>query len=96
MSALDRILSSYREAAASQREKGTYFERLSAAFLRNDPVQAQQYSQVWSFAEWAAANGSERAAEFRDQIAQQMTAEQISSAHELAQRCMATSYVDCE
>ena len=56
MSALDRILKSYRDAAKTEREKGTYFERLSVAFLKNDPVQRQQYSDVWTFGEWAAAN----------------------------------------
>ena len=57
MSALDHLLQSYRRAAVTEREKGTYFERLVVAFLRNDPVQSQQYSEVWSFADWAKANG---------------------------------------
>lgn len=57
MSALDHLLQSYRQAAVTEREKGTYFERLVVAFLRNDPVQCQQYSEVWSFADWAKANG---------------------------------------
>ena len=59
MSALDRILKSYRDAAKTEREKGTYFERLSVAFLKNDLVQRQQYSDVWTFGEWAAANGED-------------------------------------
>ena len=59
MSALDRILKHYRDAAVTEREKGTYFERLSVAFLKNDLVQAQQYSDVWTFGEWAAANGED-------------------------------------
>jgi predicted helicase len=37
MSALDCILQSYRTAAVTEREKGTYFERLALAYLRNDP-----------------------------------------------------------
>lgn len=57
MSALDQLLQSYRNAAVTEREKGTYFERLVVAFLRNDPVQAQQYSEVWTFADWAKAHG---------------------------------------
>lgn len=57
MSALDRILSSYRAAAVTEREKGTYFERLCVTFLQNDPIQYQQYSEVMTFAEWAKANG---------------------------------------
>ncbi len=59
MSALDRILKSYRDAAVTEREKGTYFERLSVTFLKNDLVQRQQYSDVWTFGEWAAANGED-------------------------------------
>lgn len=57
MSALDRILQSYRNAAVTEREKGTYFERLALAYLRNDPVQTQQFSDVWTYSEWAKLNG---------------------------------------
>ncbi len=57
MSALDQLLQSYRNAAVTEREKGTYFERLVVAFLRNDPVQAAQYSEVWTFGDWANAHG---------------------------------------
>lgn len=57
MSALDRILASYRDAAVTKREQGTYFERLCVTFLQNDPIQHQQYSEVMTFAEWAIANG---------------------------------------
>jgi len=57
MSALDRLLASYRDAAVTEREKGTYFERLAVAYLRNDPVQTQQFSEVWHYADWAKAHG---------------------------------------
>lgn len=57
MSALDRILQSYRQAAVTEREKGTYFERLTLAYLRNDPIQAQQFSEVWAYGDWAKENG---------------------------------------
>jgi len=57
MSALDRLLASYRDAAVTEREKGTYFERLAVAYLRNDPVQKQQFSEVWHYADWAKAHG---------------------------------------
>ena len=56
MSALDHLLQSYRRAAVTEREKGTYFERLVVAYLRNDPVQAAQYSDVWAYADWAKLN----------------------------------------
>jgi len=57
MTAVDRILQSYRDAAVTEREKGTYFERLASAFFLNDPVQAEEYEAVWSWSAWAQANG---------------------------------------
>lgn len=57
MSALDRILQSYRNAAVTEREKGTYFERLALAYLRNEPVQTQQFSEVWTYSDWAKEHG---------------------------------------
>lgn len=57
MTAIDRILQSYRDAAVTEREKGTYFERLGLAFFLNDPVQTEEYEAVWPWSEWAKANG---------------------------------------
>jgi predicted helicase len=57
MTAIDRILQSYRDAAVTEREKGTYFERLALAFFQNDPVQAEEYEALWTWSEWAKANG---------------------------------------
>jgi len=57
MTAIDRILQSYRDAAVTEREKGTYFERLGLAFFLNDPVQTEEYEAVWSWSEWAKSNG---------------------------------------
>jgi predicted helicase len=56
MTAIDRILQSYRDAAVTEREKGTYFKRLGLAFFLNDPVQTEEYEAVWSWSEWAKAN----------------------------------------
>lgn len=56
-SSLHRLLSDYRRAARTEREKGTYFERLAVAFLTSDPVQAEQYEDVQPYAVWAAAHG---------------------------------------
>jgi len=50
---LDDLLNSYREASRTERDKGTYFERLSVAFLENDPVQSEQYEDIKTFKEWA-------------------------------------------
>ena len=57
---LDDLLESYRQVARTEREKGTYFERLASAFLAEDPVQRQHYQDVQSYADWAAAHGWER------------------------------------
>jgi predicted helicase len=73
---LDALLETYRSSAATEREKGTYYERLCAAFLMHDPVQAEQYEQVWTWADWAAENatvgkdvGIDLVAKLRDQDA---------------------------
>lgn len=57
MSAIDDLLHSYREAAVTEREKGTYFERLACAYLTTDPVQVEEYSQVWTWKDWADQHG---------------------------------------
>ncbi len=54
---LDGLLETYRASALTEREKGTYYERLCAAFLTHDPVQAEQYVQVWTWSAWATENG---------------------------------------
>ena len=60
INALYDLLNSYREAARTEREKGTYFERLSIAFLSNDPVQREQYEDVQPYADWAQVHGWDR------------------------------------
>jgi len=57
MLTIDDLLASYRAAAITQKEKGTYFERLCVAYLTHDPVQAQQYDSAMPWAEWAKAHG---------------------------------------
>lgn len=57
MAAIDRILQSYREAAVTEREKGTYFERLGLAFFSYDPIQVEEYETVWTWFDWAKSNG---------------------------------------
>ncbi|MFV1877929.1 DEAD/DEAH box helicase [Nioella sp.] len=55
---VDDLLASYRAAATTERDKGTYFERLCSAFLTADPVQGEQYEQVWHWADWVAGEGA--------------------------------------
>ncbi|MEO9133174.1 MAG: DEAD/DEAH box helicase family protein, partial [Sphingomonas sp.] len=56
-SSLRTLLSQYRTAAQSEREKGNYFERLAVAFIKNDPGMAQEYEDAWLFSDWAKAQG---------------------------------------
>ncbi len=51
------LLSHLRSSATSEREKGTYFERVALSFLKNDPGMAQEYDDAWTFQEWASLNG---------------------------------------
>jgi predicted helicase len=53
---LRELLEKYRAGAASEREKGTYFERLTKVWLENAPTQRSQFSRVLTFGEWAKEN----------------------------------------
>lgn len=70
MSALQDLLASYRNASKTEREKGTYFELLIKDFLKNDPVQSSQYSEVWTYAEWADRQGIAKRDDGIDLVAQ--------------------------
>ena len=54
---LRKLLSQYRDLSKTEREKGTYFERLAIVFLQRDPGMAQEYEDAWDYATWAKANG---------------------------------------
>ncbi len=55
MTALSKLLATFRQTAASEREKGIYFERLVKTFLQNEPYYADLYAgQVWLWEEWRA------------------------------------------
>ncbi len=55
-SALKELLDSYRLAAATEREKGKYFEGLILCYLRNEAAYRDLYSDVWTYGEWATSN----------------------------------------
>ena len=57
MSALSALLETYRNDSKTEREKGTYFEELILAYLRHEATYRDLYSQVWTWTEWAPANG---------------------------------------
>jgi predicted helicase len=57
MSSVRDLLARYRVSARTEREKGTYFERLAVDFIKNDPGMAQEYEDAWLFSDWAATHG---------------------------------------
>ena len=57
MSALQDVLTSFRQASASEREKGTYFEDLIRSYLRNEATYRDLYTDVWTYGDWARAQG---------------------------------------
>lgn len=60
MSALRDLLASYRSASRTEREKGTYFELLIKDFLKHDPTYSPNFSDVWTYAEWAEQQGIDK------------------------------------
>jgi predicted helicase len=59
MSALKKLLDAYRQAAKSEREKGTYFEELILCYLRNEATYRDLYSDVWTYSDWAKLQESD-------------------------------------
>ncbi|KOR27649.1 hypothetical protein TI05_18530, partial [Achromatium sp. WMS3] len=57
MTALTNLLDSLRQAAPTERDKGTRFEELTLFYLRNEPSYRELYAQVWSYGDWAAEQG---------------------------------------
>lgn len=60
MTALEKLLDTFRQVAASEREKGTYFEELICCYLRNEATYRDLYSDVWTYAEWADLQGLDK------------------------------------
>lgn len=54
MSTLQNLLNTFRTTAKTEREKGTYFERLVQIYLRHEPKYQDLYQQVWLWEEWRA------------------------------------------
>lgn len=53
MTALQTLLERYREAAATNREQGTYFEELTVSYFRNEPAYKELYREVVPYSVWA-------------------------------------------
>jgi len=57
MTALQKILAAYRAAALTEREKGTYFEKLIICYLKNEASYKDLYRNVWLYSDWAKEQG---------------------------------------
>lgn len=75
MTALEQLLNQYRQAAASEREKGTYFEELMLVYLRNEASYHDLYAKVWTYADWAHEQGLDKRDAGIDLVAQTFTGE---------------------
>lgn len=64
------LLAKYRANASNEREKGTYFERLTQVWLRHAPTQRGLYSRVLTFSEWAKERGEDATDTGIDLVAQ--------------------------
>lgn len=60
MTKLQDLLDTFRQAAASEREKGTYFEELIVCYLRNEATYRDLYSDVWTYGDWAELQGLDK------------------------------------
>ena len=60
MTVLDSLLDTYRTATATQRDRGTAFEKLIAAWLMTDPVQSKRFARAELGSEWASRHGRRR------------------------------------
>jgi len=57
MSALLELLAKYRNLSQTEREKGTYFEKLILDYLTNEASYKDLYTKVWTYADWAREQG---------------------------------------
>jgi predicted helicase len=57
MTALQKLLDSYRQTSQTEREKGTYFEELIRTYFRYEATYADLYSDVWLYIDWAKEQG---------------------------------------
>ena len=53
MTALQTLLNTFREHAKTQREKGTYFEKLIQSYLQTEAFYKGEYTHVWMYCDWA-------------------------------------------
>lgn len=67
---LAAVLNHFREASQTEREKGTYFEELIIAYLKNEAFYKDLYSDVWTYSAWANQQGLDKRDTGIDLVAQ--------------------------
>lgn len=76
MTALQSLLDTFRTTAKTEREKGTYFERLVKAYLQNEPYYRDLYAgKVWLWEEWRAEAAKRGLADVRSDAGIDLVAE---------------------
>lgn len=59
MTALQGILSQFRELTLTERDKGTSFENLMVQYFKTEPFYKEQYSDVLAYADWVEQYGAD-------------------------------------
>jgi len=59
MTSLHALLSQYRSLSQTEREKGTYFEKLILCYLTEEASYKDLYERVWTYADWAREQGAQ-------------------------------------
>lgn len=54
---LRKLLDKYRSLAPTERDKGTYLEKLSVVFLKTDATMQAQFEDAWLYSDWAKLQG---------------------------------------
>jgi predicted helicase len=72
---LQALLSRYRAVSQSEREKGTYFERLIQCYFTHEASYKDLYAKVWMYADWAREQGLNEQDAGIDLVAQTTTGE---------------------
>jgi len=89
MTSLQKILTSFRNAAVTEREKGNYFEELICTYLRNEATYKDLYSKVWMYSDWAIENGLDARDTGIDLVAQTQGTGEF---HAIQCKCYAENY----
>jgi predicted helicase len=75
LSALQNILDRFRTDAMTVREQGTYFEELTATYLKTEPAYRELYQRVLPYGAWAEQRGLDKRDSGIDLVAETITGE---------------------